>query len=144
MWTLNHFSQHTIYHFYTTSKDCHLQSNRELEKYEHQASKRLSYDYFFRLDKAIETSDYLSTNRLKILVVNPYYGGSLPTAKYCVRALNEMGHHAESVECDKFAEGFFSIKKQHEIKLMKNLYPTNLAHFMGQFIAAKAADYNQT
>jgi len=111
------------------------------KKYEHKASKRLSYDYFFSLDKAIETSDYLSTNRLKILVVNPYYGGSLPTAKYCVRALNEMGHHAESVECDKFAEGFFSIKKTTRNKINEESLSNQFGHFMGQLIAAKAADY---
>jgi len=111
------------------------------KKYEHKASMSLSYDYFSNLDKAIETSDYLSTNRLKILVVHPYYGGSLPTAKYCVRALNEMGHHAESVECDKFAEGFFSIKKTTRNKINEESLSTQFGHFMGQFIAAKAEDY---
>ena len=112
------------------------------EKYEHQASKRLSSDYFRRLDKAIEVSDYLSTNRLKILVVNPYYGGSLPTAKYCTQALNSMGHHAESVDCEKFAEGFFSIKKVTKNRVNEEALASQFAHFMGQFIAAKAADFN--
>ena len=112
------------------------------KKYEHQASKRLSGDYFRSLDKAIEVSDYLSTNRLKILVVNPYYGGSLPTAKYCTQALNSMGHHAESVDCEKFAEGFFSIKKVTKNRVNEEALASQFAHFMGQFIAAKAADFN--
>jgi spore maturation protein CgeB len=112
------------------------------KKYEHQASKRLSGDYFRSLDKAIEVSDYLSTNRLKILVVNPYYGGSLPTAKYCTQALNSMGHHAESVDCEKFAEGFFSIKKVTKNRVNEEALVSQFAHFMGQFIAAKAADFN--
>ena len=112
------------------------------KKYEHQASKRLSGDYFRSLDKAIEVSDYLSTNRLKILVVNPYYGGSLPTAKYCTQALNSMGHHAESVDCEKFAEGFFSIKKVTRNRVNEEALASQFAHFMGQFIAAKAADFN--
>ena len=111
------------------------------EKYEHPASKRLSYDYFSSLDKAIETSNYLRANRLKILVVNPYYGGSLPTAKYCMRALNDMGHHAESIECDKFAEGFFSIKNITRNKVNEEALSSQFAHFMGQLITAKAADY---
>ena len=106
------------------------------KKYEHQPSKRLSCDYFFSLDKAIETSDYLSTNRLKILVVNPYYGGSLPTANYCVHALNHMGHHAESVECDKFTEGFFSIKKTTRNKINEESLSNQFGHFVGQYIAA--------
>ncbi len=112
------------------------------KKYEHKASKRLSGDYFHSLDKAIEVSDYLSTNRLKILVVNPYYGGSLPTAKYCTQALNSMGHHAESVDCEKFAEGFFSIKKVTKNRVNEEALASQFAHFMGQFIAAKAADFN--
>ena len=112
------------------------------KKYEHQASKRLSGDYFRSLDKAIEVSDYLSTNRLKILVVNPYYGGSLPTAKYCTQALNSMGHHAESVDCEKFVEGFFSIKKVTKNRVNEEALASQFAHFMGQFIAAKAADFN--
>jgi len=112
------------------------------KKYEHQASKRLSGDYFRGLDKAIEVSNYLSTNRLKILVVNPYYGGSLPTAKYCTQALNSMGHHAESVDCEKFAEGFFSIKKVTRNRVNEEALASQFAHFMGQFIAAKAADFN--
>ena len=112
------------------------------KKYEHKASKRLSGDYFHGLDKAIEVSDYLSTNRLKILVVNPYYGGSLPTAKYCTQALNSMGHHAESVDCEKFAEGFFSIKKVTKNRVNEEALASQFAHFMGQFIAAKAADFN--
>jgi len=112
------------------------------KKYEHKASKRLSGDYFHSLDKAIEVSDYLSTNRLKILVVNPYYGGSLPTAKYCTQALNSMGHHAESVDCEKFAEGFFSIKKVTKNRVNEEALVSQFAHFMGQFIAAKAADFN--
>jgi spore maturation protein CgeB len=112
------------------------------KKYEHKASKRLSGDYFHSLDKAIEVSDYLSTNRLKILVVNPYYGGSLPTAKYCTHALNSMGQHAESVDCEKFAEGFFSIKKVTKNRVNEEALASQFAHFMGQFIAAKADDFN--
>jgi spore maturation protein CgeB len=110
-------------------------------KYEHQPSKRLSNDYFRRLDKAIETSIYLNVNRLKILVINPYYGGSLPTAKYCKQALNDIGHDVESVECDKFAEGFFSIKNTTRNKVNEEALSNQFSHFMGQLIAAKAADY---
>ena len=111
------------------------------KKYEHQPSKRLSSNYFLRLDKAIETSIYLNVNRLKILVINPYYGGSLPTAKYCKQALNDIGHDVESVECDKFAEGFFSIKKTTRNKVNEEALSNQFSHFMGQLIAAKAADY---
>ena len=111
-------------------------------KYEHQPSKHLSYDYFHSLDIAIESSDYLSANRLKILIVNPYYGGSLPTAIYCKEALKSMGHNVESVDCENFAEGFFSIRKITRNKNNEELLGRQFSQFMGQLIAAKAADFN--
>jgi spore maturation protein CgeB len=111
-------------------------------KYEHQPSKHLSYDYFHSLDKAIESSDYLSANRLKILIVNPYYGGSLPTAISCKEALKSMGHNVVSVDCEKFAEGFFSIRKITRNKNNEELLGRQFSQFMGQLIAAKAADFN--
>ncbi len=111
------------------------------KKFEHQPSKRFSDEYFCKLDKAIEVSNYLSSNNLRILVVNPYYGGSLPTANYCKKALNSMGHYAESVDCESFAEGFFSIKKITRNKTNENVLVGQYAQFMGQFIAAKAADF---
>ena len=111
------------------------------KKFEHNPSKRISCDYFNKLDKAIEVSNYLKSNNLRILVVNPYYGGSLPTANYCKQALNTMGHHVESVDCENFAEGFFSIKKITRNKTNENLLDSQFASFMGQFIAAKAADF---
>ncbi len=109
--------------------------------FEHPSSRRVSYDYFSDLDKAIETSNFLCVNSLKILVINPYYGGSLPTAKFCTRALNDMGHHAESVECDKFAEGFFSIKKITKSKFNEQVLSNQFDSFIGQLITAKAADF---
>ena len=111
------------------------------KKFEHKPSKRVSGNYFNKLDKAIEVSNYLKSNNLRILVVNPYYGGSLPTANYCKQALNTMGHHAESVDCENFADGFFSIKKITRNTTNENLLASQYARFMGQYIAAKAADF---
>ena len=111
------------------------------KKFEHKPSKRVSGNYFNKLDKAREVSNYLKSNNLRILVVNPYYGGSLPTANYCKQALNTMGHHAESVDCENFADGFFSIKKITRNTTNENLLASQYARFMGQYIAAKAADF---
>jgi spore maturation protein CgeB len=111
------------------------------KKFEHQASKHISGEYFYKLDNAIEVSSFLSSNNLRILIINPYYGGSLPTANYCKQALNSMGHFAESVDCENFAEGFFSIKRITKNKANESVLASQFTHFMGQFIAAKAADF---
>ncbi|KMP12494.1 hypothetical protein UR09_01010 [Candidatus Nitromaritima sp. SCGC AAA799-A02] len=83
----------------------------------------------------------MAANKLRVLVVNPYYGGSLPTARYCVRALNDLGHHAEAVECEAFAEGFFSLNKITQVKKNAEAISRQFTHFMGQLIAAKAVDF---
>jgi len=42
---------------------------------------------------------------LKILLVNPINGGSLPIAHYCSSALRKMGHHVTTFASEAFAEG---------------------------------------
>ena len=109
--------------------------------YEHIPSVRISDVYFKRMNLALKTSKIIKSNRIKVLIVNPYYGGSLPTANYCVHALNEMGHHAESVECEKFVDGFFAINNSTKNKGNLESLSKQFSSFMGQLIAAKAADF---
>lgn len=47
--------------------------------------------------------------KLKILVVSPIYGGSLPVAGYCVRALEKMGHQVEYFDASIFSVPFKKI-----------------------------------
>ncbi len=42
---------------------------------------------------------------LKILLVNPISGGSLPIAHYCASALRAMGHHVTTFASEAFAQG---------------------------------------
>ncbi len=42
---------------------------------------------------------------LSILVVNPVYGGSLPTAQHCAAALRGMGHKVTVFKSETFAQG---------------------------------------
>ena len=44
------------------------------------------------------------------MIVNPLYGGSLPTAHHCAGALRNMGHEVATVDCEAFVQGFFSLK----------------------------------
>ena len=92
--------------------------------------------------RARVASKFLNKNKLKILVVNPYYGGSLPTAKYCLQALTNMGHKAESVECEVFVDGYLSLNKITRNKTNVDLLITQFNSLMGQVVAAKAADFN--
>lgn len=107
----------------------------------HLPSVRLSQDYFNRLESGRELSGVLKSNALRILVVNPIYGGSLPTARFCAEALKNLGHHVASVECDKFAEGFLSLDGVTSNKENSQILSTIFMNMMGDMTAAKAADF---
>ena len=48
---------------------------------------------------------------LRILVVLPMYGGSLPIGRYCVRALAEMGHTVQCFEAPLFHGAFTGLRE---------------------------------
>lgn len=73
--------------------------------FKHLPSIRISSAYFENLDKAKKACTYINNNKLKILVINPFYGGSLPTAQYCAEALISLGHQVDTVKCENFVEG---------------------------------------
>ncbi|MBI9111390.1 glycosyltransferase [Maridesulfovibrio ferrireducens] len=47
-----------------------------------------------------------SNKILRILVVLPLYGGSLPVGRFCVAALKEMGHLVETFEAPEFYDAY--------------------------------------
>ena len=51
-----------------------------------------------------------STPRLRVLVVLPMYGGSLPIGRYCVDALRDLGHVVETFEAPSFLGAFTALK----------------------------------
>lgn len=48
----------------------------------------------------------MSGKSLRILVVLPMYGGSLPIGEYCVRALRELGHSVRVFEAQKLFSAY--------------------------------------
>ncbi len=51
------------------------------------------------------------TSSLRILVVLPLYGGSLPIGRYCVQALRSLGHLVETFEAPAFFEGYKALEQ---------------------------------
>jgi len=64
----------------------------------HPPSLRLHPTFFNELTGRLEARKRLTEFRLKILVVDPVYGGSLPIAQYCSRALQALGHDVASFD----------------------------------------------
>ncbi|WP_462324240.1 CgeB family protein [Desulfoplanes sp.] len=51
------------------------------------------------------------TSPIRVLVVLPFYGGSLPIGRYCVSALRSMGHIVETFEAPAFFDGYNALEK---------------------------------
>ncbi len=47
---------------------------------------------------------------LRILVILPFYGGSLPIGQYCVQALRNLGHSVEVFQAPEFYSSFKGLK----------------------------------
>ncbi len=108
--------------------------------FEHKPSLRIATDYFKALDQNAQALQVIGSNSLRILVVNPIYGGSLPTANYCADALRSMGHQVESVHCEEFVDSFHGIHKVTSNKGNRQILDRMFISLMGQVILAKAAD----
>ena len=109
--------------------------------FRHVPSVRIAESYYQQLEKGVETRNILSNKSLRILVVKPIYGGSLPTANYCLEGLRNLGHEVESVDCDKFVDGFFELKDITKIKANAEILSQKFIGLMGEVVAAKAAEY---
>jgi spore maturation protein CgeB len=109
--------------------------------FKHVPSIRIGGAYYEQLEKGLEARKFVSSKTLKILVVKPIYGGSLPTANYCIDALESLGHEVETVDCDKFADGFFSLKETTKIKANAEVLSQKFLNLMGEVTAAKAAEF---
>lgn len=53
----------------------------------------------------------MSDLRLRILVILPMYGGSLPIGRYCAKALESLGHSVRVFEAPAFFPAFTGLKK---------------------------------
>jgi spore maturation protein CgeB len=109
--------------------------------FQHIPSIRIAPGYFENLERSREFKEFIGGQSLKILVVNPIYGGSLPTARHCASALKNIGHQVSVAECDKFADGFASLKDMTGNKENANALSRQFMNFMGETVAARAADF---
>lgn len=107
----------------------------------HQASVRLGRNYYETFEEGVKLAGFLGKNKIKVMVIPPFYGGSLPTARYCAQALKNLGHDVSYVECEEFADSFFALSKVTKNKQNSEILSRLFMQFMGQVIAAKAAEF---
>ncbi|MFQ5672110.1 MAG: glycosyltransferase [Nitrospinales bacterium] len=107
----------------------------------HGPSTQISQAYFQMLGKCAGAEEYLATHRLKIMVVNPIYGGSLPTARFCAEALKNMGHEVDAVRCEDFADAFFAVQQTTKIKPNAEVLSSLFMNLMNEVVLARAAEF---
>lgn len=79
--------------------------------------------------------------KLKILVIGPMYGGSLPTANCTASALKNMGHEVEFLDFSAYKDAYFKIdhitRDNDHRRALKDIY----INFLGEAAMAKASSF---
>ena len=106
----------------------------------HPASLRANPESLAKLQRYAEGLNLAAGGgKLKILVVNPIYGGSLPTAHHCIRALRNLGHQVITFESEAFAKGM-EFAKTFAYNQSKKSFNAGLASFLSQAIELRARE----
>lgn len=74
---------------------------------------------------------------MKILVVGPVYGGSLPVAKYCSASLKKLGHKVELIDNSRFADALHYAKDVTGTKDRFEKMTSYLSEFLSETVLAR-------
>ena len=81
------------------------------------------------------------SERYRILVVGPVYGGSLPILGYVSSALKDLGYEVEVMDCSPFREAFLSIgdiiEEKGNVDKLRSIFTT----FLSELIMARVVDF---
>ncbi len=77
--------------------------------------------------------------QLNIAVVGPIYGGSLPIARYAVRALEELGHRVGWIDHSVHDRSYEELAKLDDLR-HRQVIQSRLAEVLSQFTLARLAE----
>ncbi len=106
---------------------------------EHKPSVTLSRGYFERLLPRLKVLQTVKKG-LKIMVVSPIYGGSLPIARYCASALRNLGHEVDFVDNSPYKDAFLSINSITSNKTHQDQLRALFTTFVSETIMARCAE----
>ncbi|MDI6853207.1 MAG: glycosyltransferase [Deltaproteobacteria bacterium] len=106
---------------------------------EHGPSRRLAPELYRRL------ADFLAGVKetlgpLKILVVSPLYGGSLPIARYAARGFKNSGHDAELLDFSPFYGGHQALAGMTKDQGRLNRFTRDWLKFLGEILLSKVRE----
>ncbi len=107
---------------------------------EHSPSVTVNKSYFNDLLAQLRLRQSVKSG-LKIMVVGPIYGGSLPIAGYCASALKKMGHQVDYVDNSKYNDVFQSIPGITADKNHQNQLRSMFISFLSEAVIARCAEF---
>jgi spore maturation protein CgeB len=105
----------------------------------HPASLRVNEGLLGRLQRHAAGLAVMATGKLRILVVNPIYGGSLPTAHHCIRALRALGHQVFTFESEAFARAM-DFTKTFQFTSSRRAFDGGLTSLLSQGVEIRARE----
>ncbi len=78
---------------------------------------------------------------LRILVILPFYGGSLPIGQYCVQALRNLGHNVEVFEAPHFHASYAGLKTLNVTTKRLEQLESGFLQFISQAILAQVESF---
>ncbi|GBE02444.1 spore protein YkvP [bacterium BMS3Abin08] len=107
---------------------------------EHTPSVRLSPEYFERVRDRLNVIKKIRRG-LRIAVVGPIYGGSLPVTEYCVKALRRLGHRVDYIDNSAYRDIFHSINAITSKGVHQGALRTAFVRFASEAVLARCDEW---
>jgi spore maturation protein CgeB len=107
----------------------------------HGPSVNLSSKYFNNMLRMMKFGGSIK-KPLKIMVVSPIYGGSLPIARYCSSSLKKMGHSVELIDNSRFSDALFYARDMTKQKSRHDSSINHLTAFLSETLMARCEAFN--
>ncbi|VAX34435.1 hypothetical protein MNBD_NITROSPIRAE03-516, partial [hydrothermal vent metagenome] len=106
---------------------------------EHKPSVNLNPEYFEKIRSRLNVLKNIKKG-LKIMVVGPIYGGSLPIAGYCANALSNLGHEVDFVDNSRYEEVLLSIDSITGNKVHQDRLREMFVSFASEAVIARCGE----
>lgn len=114
--------------------------NHQFAVLHHKPSVTLNREYFDDIQAKLRSREAMQRG-LRILVVSPIYGGSLPVARYCSSTLIKMGHTVELIDNSRFDNALFYAKDISDSKPRYNSMIRHLSSFVSEAVTARCETF---
>jgi len=114
--------------------------NHSFSILQHKPSVMLNRENFDDIQAKLRAREVIQRG-LRILVVSPIYGGSLPVARYCSSSLIKMGHTVELIDNSRFDSALFYAKDISDNRQRYNIMVNHLSSFISEAVTARCETF---